>query len=88
MQKWTGTGFALPTRKSVAKNLGYDQDPMRSPLVAGVNYATPWQVGKYSSAIVNNFDNQFVSALLGQQPLKQAMLKAQYEANQQIRAMQ
>ncbi len=58
MQKWTGTGFTLPTRKSVAKNLGYNQDLLRSPLVAGVNYATPWQVGKYSGAIVNNFDNQ------------------------------
>ncbi|MEH1970172.1 ABC transporter substrate-binding protein [Nostoc sp.] len=88
MQKWTGTGFALPTRKSVAKNLGYDQDPLRSPLVSGVNYATPWQVGQYPSAIVNNFDNQFVSALLGQQPLKQAMVKAENEANQQIKAME
>ncbi|MEH1834708.1 MAG: ABC transporter substrate-binding protein [Nostoc sp.] len=88
MQKWTGTGFALPTRKSVAKNLGYDQDPLRSPLVAGVNYATPWQVGQYPAAIINNFDNQFVSALLGQQPLKQAMLKAQNDANQQIKAME
>jgi multiple sugar transport system substrate-binding protein len=88
MQKWTGTGFALPTRKSVAKNLGYDQDSLRSPLVAGVDYATSWQVGKYSSAIVNNFDNQFVSALLGQQSLKQAMMKAQNEANKQIKAME
>ncbi|MBE9001023.1 ABC transporter substrate-binding protein [Nostoc sp. LEGE 12447] len=87
MQKWTGTGFALPTRKSVAKNLGYDQDALRSPLVAGVDYATPWQVGKYPGAIVNNFENQFVSALLGQQPLKQAMMKAENEANQQIKAM-
>ncbi|QHG20116.1 ABC transporter substrate-binding protein [Nostoc sp. ATCC 53789] len=87
MQKWTGTGFALPTRKSVAKNLGYDQDALRSPLVAGVDYATPWQVGKYPGAIVNNFENQFISALLGQQPLKQAMIKAQNEANQQIKAM-
>ncbi|NDJ22932.1 extracellular solute-binding protein [Nostoc sp. B(2019)] len=88
MQKWTGTGFALPTRKSVAEKLGYDQDPLRSPLVTGVNYATPWQVGKYPAAIVNNFDNQFVSALLGQQPLKQAMLRAQNEANKQIKAME
>ncbi|WP_193196291.1 ABC transporter substrate-binding protein [Nostoc sp. MG11] len=88
MQKWTGKGFALPTRKSVAEKLGYDQDSLRSPLVAGVNYATPWQVGKYPAAIVNNFDNQFVSALLGQQPLKQAMLRAQNEANKQIKAME
>ncbi|MDF5708660.1 MAG: ABC transporter substrate-binding protein [Nostoc sp. S4] len=87
MQKWTGTGFALPTRKSVAKNLGYDQDPLRSPLVAGVDSATLWQVGKYPAAIMNNFDNQFVSALLGQQPLKQAMLGAENAANQQIKAM-
>jgi multiple sugar transport system substrate-binding protein len=88
MQKWTGTGFALPTRKSVAKNLGYDQDPLRAPLVAGVKYATLWQVGQYPGAIVNNFDNQFVSALLGQQSLKQAMLKAENEANQQIKTME
>nr|MDZ8076876.1 ABC transporter substrate-binding protein [Nostoc sp. DedQUE01] len=88
MQKWTGTGFALPTRKSVAKNLGYDQDPLRSPLVAGVDYATPWQVGKYPAAIVNNFENQFVSALLGQQPLKQAIVHAQNQANQQIKAIE
>ncbi|MBC1238768.1 ABC transporter substrate-binding protein [Nostoc sp. 2RC] len=87
MQKWTGTGFALPTRKSVAKNLGYDQDILRSPLVAGVDYATPWQVGKYPGAIVNNFENQFISALLGQQSLKQAMVQAENAANQQIRAM-
>ncbi|MDZ8109937.1 MAG: ABC transporter substrate-binding protein [Nostoc sp. DedQUE12a] len=87
MQKWTGTGFALPTRKSVAKNLGYDRDPLRSPLVAGVDYAIPWQVGKYPAAIVNNFENQFVSALLGQQPLKQAMVQAEKAANQQIKAI-
>jgi multiple sugar transport system substrate-binding protein len=88
MEKWTGTGFALPTRQSVAEKLGYDQDPLRSPFVAGVDYAMPWQVGKYPGAIVNNFDNQFISALLGQQPLKQAMVRAQKAANQQIQAME
>ena len=87
MQKWTGTGFALPTRKSVAANLGYDQDTLRSSLVAGVNYGTPWQVGKYPAAIMNNFDNQFISAMLGQQPLKEAMLRAQTQANQLIQAL-
>ena len=86
MKKWTGTGFALPTRRSVAQQLGYDQDPLRSPLVAGIDYATPWQLGKYPTAIINNFDNQFISVLLGQQSLKQAMLKAQNAANQQIKA--
>ncbi len=78
----------MPTRKSVAQKLGYDQDPLRSPLVAGIDYATPWQVGKYPAAIVNNFDNQFVSALLGQQPLQQAMQRAQKTANQQIKTME
>ncbi|NMG18500.1 ABC transporter substrate-binding protein [Brasilonema bromeliae] len=87
MTKWTKTGFALPSRKSVAQKLGYDQDPLRTALVAGVNYAIPWQVGEYPAAIVNNFDNQFVSALLGQQPLQQAMQQAQDEANQLIKAI-
>lgn len=88
MAKWTGTGFALPTRKSVAAQQQIEQDPLRSPLVAGVNYATPWQVGSYPTVINNQFNNQFLSALLGEQPLKQAMQKAQQDANAQIRSME
>jgi multiple sugar transport system substrate-binding protein len=84
MAQWTGTGFALPTRKSVAARLGYDQDPLRSPLLAGVNYATMWQLGEYPAAIADNFDNQFLSALLGQQSLQSAMLRAQNAANREI----
>ncbi|NJM70817.1 MAG: ABC transporter substrate-binding protein [Scytonema sp. RU_4_4] len=87
MTKWTKTGFALPSRQSVAQELGYDQDPLRTALVAGVDYAIPWQVGEYPAAIMNNFDNQFVSALLGQQPLQQAMQRAQDEANELIKAI-
>ncbi|MBD2607810.1 ABC transporter substrate-binding protein [Scytonema hofmannii FACHB-248] len=88
MQKWSAMGIALPTRKSVAEKLGYEKDLMRSPFIAGVNYAIPWQVGKYPAVIVNNFDNQFVSAMLGQQPLKQAIVRSQTEANKQIKAME
>ncbi|PMB54019.1 ABC transporter substrate-binding protein [Fischerella thermalis CCMEE 5201] len=88
MEKWTATGFALPTRKSVAEKLGYDKDPLRSPFLAGVSYAIPWQIGKYPAAIMNNFDNQFISALLGQQPLQQAMQRAQTQANKLIQAME
>jgi multiple sugar transport system substrate-binding protein len=88
MLHWTATGFALPTRKSVAEKLGYEKDFLRSPFVAGVNYAIPWQAGKYSAVIMNNFDNQFVSAILGQEPLKQAMVRSQAEANKQIQAME
>lgn len=88
MQRWTGSGFTLPSRQSVAMALGYDQDPLRSPLVKGVDYAYPWQVGAYPSAIMNPFDNQFVSAMLGQQSLHRAMQRAQQEANQQLAALQ
>ncbi|MBW4513306.1 MAG: ABC transporter substrate-binding protein [Scytonematopsis contorta HA4267-MV1] len=88
MSKWTGTGIALPTRKSIAKELGYGEDLLRSAFVAGVGYATPWQIGKYPAAIMNNFDNQFVSAMLGQQPLPQAMQKAEMSANRLIKAME
>jgi multiple sugar transport system substrate-binding protein len=88
MEKWTGTGFALPTRKSVAEKLGYNNDSLRSALVAGLDDAIPWQLGKYPAVIVNNFENQFLSALLGEQSLKQAMLKAQNNANQQMKMME
>ncbi|WNZ21812.1 ABC transporter substrate-binding protein [Leptolyngbya sp. NK1-12] len=86
MKDWTSSGFALPTRKSVAAQLQYDRDPLRSALVAGVSYATPWQIGSYPSAVMNSFNNQFLSAMLGQQPLQQALEQAQREANAQIQA--
>lgn len=57
-------------------------------MVAGVNYATPWEVGKYPAAIVNSFDNQFLSAMLGEQSLEQAMVRAQNTANKQIQMME
>jgi multiple sugar transport system substrate-binding protein len=86
MEKWTSKGFALPSRKSVAEKLKYSEDPLRAPLVAGVSYATPWQIGQYPAAVMNSFNNQFVSAMLGQQTLKEAMNQAQESANRQIRA--
>ncbi|MBE9169227.1 ABC transporter substrate-binding protein [Pleurocapsales cyanobacterium LEGE 06147] len=86
MQKWTSTGFALPTRQSVLAALGYARDPLRAPLIAGIDYATPWQGGKNLSIVATNFNNQLLSTMLGEQPLKQAMVRAQESANRQIRA--
>ncbi|MEX2104133.1 MAG: ABC transporter substrate-binding protein, partial [Bacilli bacterium] len=40
MNTWTSKGFALPSRISVAAELGYDKDPLRGALVAGASYAT------------------------------------------------
>ncbi len=88
MTKWNSSGFALPTRKSVAGTLRYDRDVLRSPLVAGIAYATPWQLGRYPAPIMNSFNNQFLSALLGEQSLPIALQRAQKNANDQILANQ
>jgi multiple sugar transport system substrate-binding protein len=88
MLKWAKTGFALPTRKSVVKQLDYDRDPLRLPLIKGTDYAIAWQMGEYPSIVINSFENQFISVLLGEQPLKQAMLKAENSANQKISFME
>jgi multiple sugar transport system substrate-binding protein len=86
MKTWTSKGFALPTRKSVAAELGYDKDPLRGPIVAGGAYSIPWQAGPTLPTILTNFNNQFVSAFLGQQSLSDAMKKAQDTANKEIKA--
>jgi multiple sugar transport system substrate-binding protein len=88
MYQWTQSGFALPTRRSVAQRLRYDRDRLRAPLVAGVAYATPWQLGEYPAPIMTSFNNQFLSALLGEQPLATALQRAQDNANRQIKAAQ
>ncbi|GAB6007024.1 ABC transporter substrate-binding protein [Geobacillus vulcani] len=84
MKTWTSKGYALPTRKSVAAELGFDKDPLRAPLVAGASYATVWQNGTNLPIITNNFNNQFVSAFLGEGPLAEALKEAQKTANSEI----
>jgi len=86
MKTWTSKGFALPTRKSVAAELGYDKDELRSAIVAGAPYATPWQAGITLPTIMNNFNNQFIDAFLGKSTLEDAMKKAQNTANKEIEA--
>ncbi|CAK4814775.1 unnamed protein product [Aphanomyces euteiches] len=88
MKAWTGTGVSLPTRTSVAAELGFDKDAIRGALVAGGSYALPWQAGITLPTIATNFNNQFVSAYLGSQTLDAAMKKAQDTANKEIKAAQ
>lgn len=84
MKAWARQGIALPTRKSVLVELGYDRHPLYAPFVQGAKYATIWQAGENLPLIRTNFNNQFISALLGEQPLTAAMKKAQETANREI----
>ncbi|MFJ7827906.1 ABC transporter substrate-binding protein [Psychrobacillus sp. NPDC096623] len=84
METWTSKGFELPSRKSVAEKLGYDQDELRGSLVAGAPYATVWTKGVNLPIILTNFNNQFVSAYLGERPLNEALAEAQETANKEI----
>ncbi|WP_139991897.1 ABC transporter substrate-binding protein [Paenibacillus paridis] len=86
MKTWTSKGFALPTRKSVAQELGYDKDELRSAIVAGASYATPWQAGSTLPTIMSNFNNQFVDTFMGNSKLEDAMKKAETVANKEIAA--
>ncbi|GAP97496.1 ABC transporter substrate-binding protein [Leptolyngbya sp. NIES-2104] len=84
MKRWANQGVALPSRRSVLAGLNYDRNPIYSPFVSGAKYGTIWQAGETLPTIVTSFDNQFVSALLGQQPLPEAMKRAQDTANREI----
>lgn len=84
MKAWTSGGSVFPTRKSVTTALKYDKTPLYSPFIAGVAYANLWQLDENLPTIANNFNNQFISALLGEQTLANAMNKAQQTANKEI----
>lgn len=86
MKAWAGQGVVLPSRKSVLLELGYDRAPLYAPFVAGAAYATIWQSNEHLPLIITHFNNQFISALLGEQSLENAMLKAQTAANKEIEA--
>lgn len=84
MQTWATQGLALPSRRSVLQSLGYGNHPLYAPFVRGASYATIWQAGETLPTLRTHFNNQFVSALLGEQSLSEAMKKAQDTANREI----
>jgi len=84
MKTWAQQGLALPSRRSVLAELGYDQNPLYAPFAKGATYATIWQGKDTLPTLFTNFNNQFVSALLGEQSLPSAMQKAQDTANREI----
>ncbi len=86
MKAWATEGLVLPSRKSVLKELGYADNPLYAPFVAGAAYATIWQAGENLPTVLTHFNNQFISALIGEQSLQGAMLKAQQAANKEIQA--
>lgn len=86
MKAWAKEGLVLPSRKSVLQELGYADNPLYAPFVQGAEYATIWQAGETLPTILTHFNNQFISALIGEQSLREAMRKAQRSANQEIQA--
>jgi multiple sugar transport system substrate-binding protein len=86
MKNWTEGGLVLPTRRSLLAEIGYSQDPLYQPFVRGANYATIWQTNENLPMMTLHFDNQFLSALLGEQSLQVALEKAQNSANQELQA--
>ena len=86
MKAWAQEGLVLPSRRSVLADLGYAENPLYAPFVAGASYATIWQAGETLPTILTHFNNQFISALIGEQSLQNAMIKAQTTANKEIKA--
>lgn len=84
MKATSTQGLALSARRSILQSSGYEKNDLYAPFVTGTNYATIWQAGENLPIISTNFDNQFISALLGEQPLETAMKKAQETANREI----
>lgn len=84
MKAWTNQGSVFPTRKSVTNALQYNKNPLYSPFISAVEYATIWQLNEKLPIILNNFNNQFISAIIGEQPLETAMKQAQKTANKEI----
>lgn len=84
MKSWSVGGLVLPSRKSVLTQLNYDRSPLYSAFIKGSDYGNVWQTDENLPIVTTNFNNQFVSALLGKQSLQSAMQKAQSTANQEI----
>lgn len=84
MADYAKKASVLPSRKSVADEIGIVSDEKMNAFISAADYATPWQDGPYLSLISSRYDNMISSALKGEMPLEQAMKDAADSANQDI----
>lgn len=87
LEAWSRASGTLPTRLSVQRRMELDRDPVLRAHVAGASYATVWSRGIGLPSIDANFANQFVAALNGSLPLREALARAQAAANREIERM-
>lgn len=87
LEAWSRASGTLPTRLSVLQRMQLDRDPVLRAHVAGAHYATVWSRGIGLPSIDANFANQFVAALNGSLPVREALARAEAAANREIERM-
>jgi multiple sugar transport system substrate-binding protein len=76
---WGKSGFSLPAIESVAKDLGFYEDPIRKTFYEAVDYMTtlPWFIRTTNGAEAETEINQAIqSAFLGQTSIEEALKAA------------
>lgn len=86
MPIWTTGAGVLPSRADVAEATGVNENEFLIPHIAGAAYATPWQKGTTMDTINNSYRNFLVAAIRGERTIKEALQKAEEDANATIRA--
>ena len=79
-----GGASLLPSRTSVAEELGLMDNEILAPFAAAGSYATPWQHGTTLPIILREYNNFLPSALSGEMTLLEAMREAMRVANNDI----
>ena len=81
---WARLSGTLPTRATVLAALKLGSDPALAAHIAGADYATVWSRGIGLPIVNTNFGNQFLAALNGSKPVRDAMQRAEQASNREL----
>lgn len=84
MKTWCSGAGTLPSRQDVAEAMNVSENPVLLVHLNQVDYARVWQKGKNILTINDTYKNFLPSALKGDTTLKDAMEKADKQANNDI----
>lgn len=84
MQTWCSGAGCLPSRADVAENMDVESDPVWKVHSDMTGIAVPWQKGTTASIIDSAYKNFGAAAFKGEQSAKEAMEKADKQANSEI----
>ncbi len=85
MNTWTSGAKVIPSRESVAKAVGVNEDEILNVFNSQADYAHVWQLEDVTTKVINEFNNIFPEILEGNKTIEEGYLQIDEAINKDLK---